>query len=402
MLLKIWKFCEDYPDSLALVIRKNFVDLRDSTLRDFTKYFKVDVNSNKEFKLPNGSLIMFRHGSELSVLKNINLSIAGIEQAEEFDTDEEFMFIRDRLRRDNAPLRQLCIIANAHGHNWIWRLWKAEKPSEEYDFYEANTFENEDNLPTDFISDLKHMETEAPHHYRRMVLNDDEEQELQDTLINEKMLELLRVSQKIENTIEGKRIITNDPAWGGDENVIYVLENGRILDKRFLYEKDTMKGVGEISVLSSIYAVDDIIIDVIGSKALADRLKELKKHVIEFNSCEEAENKEDYDNRRTEAYCYTAEKIRNCEVPYPEDIELRKQLCAARYRILNSNGKVQLLPKDQMKKILGRSPDRADAFVMGIWGLQQVGLKLKYTEMLAKIKRDKEHKQGYVRVGGYG
>jgi hypothetical protein len=30
------------------------------------------------------------------------------------------------------------------------------------------------------------------------------------------------------------------------------------------------------------------------------------------------------------------------------------------------------MPKDWIKKKLGRSPDRADAFVMGIWALQYV------------------------------
>jgi len=37
---------------------------------------------------------MFRHASELAVLKNINLSIFGIEQAEEFETDEQFQLQR--------------------------------------------------------------------------------------------------------------------------------------------------------------------------------------------------------------------------------------------------------------------------------------------------------------------
>ena len=149
LLLKIWKFCEDYPNTLALIARKEYTDLRDSTLKDFERYFEVSIDSNKEYAFKNGSKIMFRHAAELNVLKNINLSIAGIEQAEEFENDEQFNFIRDRLRRDNAPLQQLCIVANANGHNWIWRRW-INNPQSGYEISVASTFDNALNLPADF------------------------------------------------------------------------------------------------------------------------------------------------------------------------------------------------------------------------------------------------------------
>ena len=81
-LMKVWKYCDEYPGSLWLVVRKEWVDLRDSTVRDFQDYFGVTLNSDKDYVFPNGSVIMFRHGGEISkaqsgqpnILKNINLS----------------------------------------------------------------------------------------------------------------------------------------------------------------------------------------------------------------------------------------------------------------------------------------------------------------------------------------
>ena len=76
-LLKAWQYCQDNPKSLGLIIRKEFTDLRDSTIQDFEKYFNVKINrGNKEYEFPNGSKIMFRHGdmNDINVLKNINLS----------------------------------------------------------------------------------------------------------------------------------------------------------------------------------------------------------------------------------------------------------------------------------------------------------------------------------------
>jgi hypothetical protein len=61
------------------------------------------------------------------------------------------------------------------------------------------------------------------------------------------------------------------------------------------------------------------------------------------------------------------EQIQNRKIPYPKDEELRRQLSSVRYKVVNSNGKIQLEPKDETKKRLKRSPDRADAFVYGVW-----------------------------------
>ena len=110
-LLKMWRFCEKYADSLFMLVRKEYTDLRDSTLKDIYRYFSVEFDSNKEYKFPNGSVIMARHGAELAVLKNVNLSGFLIEQAEEFETEETFTFLRDRLRRENSQYRLILIIA---------------------------------------------------------------------------------------------------------------------------------------------------------------------------------------------------------------------------------------------------------------------------------------------------
>ena len=401
LLLKIYNYCQQYPNSLALIVRKEFTDLRDSTIKDFEKYFSCTINSNKEFKFQNGSVVMFRHGGELNVLKNLNLSIIGIEQAEEFENEETFHFLRDRLRRENAPYRQLCLIANANGHNWIWRLWKAEKSNDEYALWEASTFNNAENLPADFVEDLRRMEIEAPHHYRRMVLNSDDEQDVQDTLITEIMLDKLK-QRVISGSVEGKRVIACDPATGGDECVIYVVENGKILHDKYLYDRDTMKIVGELMLLSAQWKTDNIAVDVIGvGKGVADRLKELKKNVIEISSAETAGDPEMFANVRAELWWKLAEKIRNVEIPYMADGELRKQLCAVKFKVVGSNGKIQLYPKDDTRKILGRSPDRADCFAYAIYAQDKVEETINLAEILAQTRR-KQQQQYAHRQGGYG
>ena len=82
LLLKGVTFCQKYPGAIVIVIRKNYTDLFDSTLSDFTKYFGLTVDVHKTVVFENGSKMLFRHGSELDLLKNLNIDLALVEQAE--------------------------------------------------------------------------------------------------------------------------------------------------------------------------------------------------------------------------------------------------------------------------------------------------------------------------------
>src|SRR3989304_8130726 len=140
-------------NNLGLVVRREFTDLRDSTIKDFELYTGMTVSKDtKEARFKDtGSVIMFRHGDELSALQNINLGWWMVEQADEFETDSEFEFLRGRLRRKNVPFPTGFILANAKGQNWVWKLWVNNPPSKEF-FAETNitTFDNADNLPAGY------------------------------------------------------------------------------------------------------------------------------------------------------------------------------------------------------------------------------------------------------------
>lgn len=368
MLLKIWQFCEQYPDTLALVVRKEFTDLRDSTIKDFEKYFGVVIDCEKEYHFKNGSVIMFRHGKEIDVLKNINLSVFAMEQAEEFESEEQFTFLRDRLRRNNSPLRQGIVIGNVAGDNWIKRYWK-DGLLQEAELFEATTFDNEDNLPADFIKDLKRMELEAPAHYKQYVLNDWSVSPDQFILISPASLELLKDTHIYRPLT--KRLVACDPATGGDECVLYMIENDEVRDWKFMHDNDTMKIAGELRVMAYKWNINTYAVDSIGvGKGVADRLREMGGDVIEVNSAAEAGDKEHFYNKRAEMWWYVAKEILDKRLPYPEDPELRRQLASVKYKVINSNGKLQLEAKDETRKRLNRSPDRADAFVYGVWHSQ--------------------------------
>jgi hypothetical protein len=55
-----------------------------------------------------------------------------------------------------------------------------------------------------------------------------------------------------------------------------------------------------------------------------------------------------------------------------EDEDLINELTAATYEI--KNGKIQIESKDDLKAKLGHSPDKADAYIQGLYLLQFAGM----------------------------
>lgn len=367
-ILKMMRLMEKYPNNLGLIVRQEFTDLKDSTIKDFTRYTGIEVPTNKDVKLPNGSLIMFRHGDDIKLLRNINLGAVYIEQAEEFETDETFTFLRDRLRRQEAKLRQMFIIANANGHNWIYEQFVVPHEDKEFECFQATTFDNADNLPVDYIADLKKLETTHPEHYRRYVLNSHDDVDTVDQILRQEWI-TVAVNKVVK--YDPRSIVVCDPArYGDDEHVIYALQGNKVIDSDIYTNKSTMETAGRMVVMAKKHGIRSLAVDVIGVGAgIADRLKELGHKVIEINSACASREPEKYKNLRAELWAKTAGKFENNLVSIPKDDMLKEELTQMRYKTIESSGKLQVEAKEDYKKRLGRSPNRADAVVMGLWAV---------------------------------
>lgn len=375
LLLKIWRHCQEYPKSVALIVRKEYTDLRDSTLKDVKRYFGITPDANKEYKFSNGSVVMFRHGAELNVLKNMTLSIVGIEQSEEFETDEQFTYLRDRLRHP-VGTRQMCQICNANGHNWVWKNWRNNPPSEEYHLVTATTFDNIDNLPADFINDLKRMEIESPNHYKQYVMNSFEEMSSDDYVFN--FAELMK-SKKLDFQLRqgfGHKIIGFDIArYGEDKCAAYGLVQCDTLRwSEFHIEEWCKVGLdeteGRIRSICRTTSADTRIVDEDGlGSSTYDYLNKEAKHAglqPEFlgfrNLPYSFDDNKFYGNKRTEAAFNLKELISKGNVRISDE-ETIQELMTLRFRFL-PDGRRILISKEENRKEGIKSPNRADALLM--------------------------------------
>lgn len=351
-----------------------------STLADFKRYTagsglhlkvqekSVDVPCGKGMPV---SKILFHHADELAgVIQNINLGWFYIEQAEEFDSDEVFQKLRGRLRREGTS-RQGFLIANTNGHNWIWKLWKAGS-FPDFELFEANTYDNAAHLPADFVADLREMEEQSPAHYRRYVLNSWEETDTSDRVIP--YSKILDAADRDLRRYDGSPVVIScDPAeFGDDRSQIYVLRGYGVIDGRTLQKKELMETAGHILVAAQEHSADVVGIDDTGVGAgVRSRLREMAGEkgnfqVMPVSFGQSAHDGEHYVRLRDEIIMRGGQLFRDDYVSIPDDNELIEELNAFTYS-LNSRGQMMVARKKDIKKVLGRSPDKAESLFIGLW-----------------------------------
>ena len=185
-------------------------------------------------------------------------------------------------------------------------------------------------------------------------------------------------------TYDGK-ILSCDPARFGDDKTEIML-----LDGTEIQYEETMGHSRTTDISSRLVAISrqndncPIIVDVIGIGAgVCDELHAWGRHVIEFNSAEKAVDSEKYYNVRAEAWWMCAEDFARTAIGCARmDVELRRQLCQPRYEL--RNGRILIEPKDKIKERLGKSPDKADCYVQGLYGVKKYIMETKPKQRIGR------------------
>lgn len=314
-------------------------------------------------KFKNGSILQIKGADDVDALRGISANGIVLDEWAVFNHPEIWEEIFRPIIAEHRD-RWAMFIFTPKGQNHAFDMYNKALVNDDWFVSELNA-EKSKLLPEKEVLKLK--KDMIPTLYQQEMMCSflaDEEM----TLITSKMIEDVKGVTLIYN--EDRSIISCDPAFGGDECVIYCIKNDKIIDLLYLNYKETGQIVGELLKFSFKNKVNNFIIDCIGiGKGVADGVQESGKSVIKFCSAEKS-YKENFYNKRAESYWYTMEKFFTIKIPYPEDLDLRKQLTSVRYYPPDRNGKIKLFPKSEIKKMLGRSPDRADTYTMGVWGLQ--------------------------------
>lgn len=198
-----------------------------------------------------------------------------------------------------------------------------------------------------------------------------------------------------------------DIGAGGDRTVVWVRDGQRAVAVKAFREADPMKSAGAIALFLRENDVAVAKIDPIGvGWALAGKLKETSSHhtpggvcahsaqIIGINFAEKPNLESDqkkYVNKRAQAWWNGRELSRLQRWDLREvDHATLQELSTPQYKIVDSSGKILIQKKEEVIKVLGRSPDSGDALLLAFWeatsSSEMADTALAGTNLLAQVQ----------------
>ena len=111
-----------------------------------------------------------------------------------------------------------------------------------------------------------------------------------------------------------------------------------------------------------------IVVDAIGlGMGVADQLEDLRYHVERFEGGFKAGRRGKFINFRAESYWQFRGRLEEDRISLPRDETLFEELLSVRWKPSDTTDRIQLEPKEALKRRLGRSCDRADAATMAFF-----------------------------------
>lgn len=371
--------CLQYPNIRIGLARNELTTLKKTTVVSFFEVASDWGLTDKHFKYNStAGIISFYNGSEIVLVELTYkpsdpqytrlggqlFTFGCIDEVGEV-TKEGVDIFKTRLGRwknEKFNIKPICIMTCNPAKNWLYKDFYLPykegnlKPYKE--FIQALPTDNP-YLPESYLKNLEKLPTSE--RQRLLYGNWDYEDSPNALLSYDDIKNVFVISNSEDDNKENKTYyISADIAFTSDKLVIMVWEDYKVID---IIVNPTDKPETVISELADKYNVKryNIAYDSDGvGKYLMNYLKTSKPIVNNSKALKD----ENYDNLKTQLYFKLCELIKNNKVKigntkYEEEIS--EELGAIEYKPTNNVGKIQLLPKGDVKKLIGRSPDFSDA-----------------------------------------
>lgn len=152
--------------------------------------------------------------------------------------------------------------------------------------------------------------------------------------------------------------------YGADETVIFrIYENGTVTQPTIRHGQNLMETAGQLLAMK----VKNLGVDDAGlGGGVTDRLKEQGVSVVPCIGGSGAREDRKFVNARAEMWWSLREALIAGDLHLPDDRKLAGDLTNVKFSY-DSRGRIKLESKDEIKKRLGRSPDRGDALAIANW-----------------------------------
>ncbi len=384
-----------FPGNRGLLLRATLADFKLSTYLTLIEVLKPFiesgvVNENKQdryfdFHLPGGTSRLYYGGLDVTEKEkekyfSTEYGCIGIDEAREA-TEDHFKKLGTRLRHKlpNGKMPEYYILlASNPSQNWLKTRFILSPDPEKYLFVPALPRENKYNPPDyeDQIKDLFHGDANFIKAY--LEGSWDSVASIDDLILMEDLHKCFDI--KISAAYDRRLTSIDFARMGDDTTAIYNIENGNIISQESSGKKTSDETIGRIMynreknksrmIAMGFNGMDTVVYDWL-NQINGEISEPVSLLGVDFSK--EASDPSRFYNLRAEVYWYVREQIKNRAVSIPrDDVELQGQLCAIKYKFKGGPKGTRILIEDKevIKKQIGKSPDKADAWVIGILALQ--------------------------------
>lgn len=376
--------CIAYPETSWGLGRRELVNLKKTTLVTLFKVFdECGIIKEQHYKYnQQDNIITFFNGSVIYLIDTANkpsdplftrfggLELTGAAIDESAETDYEAVKILfTRLgRRNNAKYglkKKLLETFNPAKNHVYSRYYKPHKEGQELPFHHFIPALPKDNPAPeveDYINDILATSDEVT--IERLIKGNFEYDDDPSALIHTGALFNIFNNSYVK---DGVKYITCDVARFGKDASIIMLWNGYKVEKITKIERNSLPELAaEILKIAKENKVQNKHI-AIDENGIGGGVVDLIPNCYGFINNARALNEENYNNLKSQCYYKLAEKINNNEIWIKDQTfkkEIIEELEQVKRKNMDTDGKMMVVPKDEVKKILGKSPDFSDTLMM--------------------------------------
>jgi hypothetical protein len=379
--------CLQYPGIRTLIGRTVLQQLKLTTLNTlFEVLGMMGLKSGTHYTFNGQSNVLtFDNGSSI-ILKDLAYqpsdpnydSLGGIEVSAVFIDEAAqvshlcFSILKSRIRfklNEFKLIPKMLLTCNP-GQNWIKKdfyLRHMEGMLEDDKAFIPSLPLDNPHLPPSYIEMLKGL---PPAQRKRLLEGDWNYMDESDAIFD-----FDTISQSVFRTVpnsEDKRYISVDVGRFGDDRSVAVVWNGLVVIEVMIYRKlSTTELSSEIRELIQKWGVhiNNVVVDSDGvGGGVADQLR----GCVNFVNNSSPLHKQNFTNLKSQCYVKLSEMFKEGKISLnimePSVIDdLTQELLAVKLKDVDRDNKVAVQSKDEMKKMLGKSPDISDAIMMGMY-----------------------------------
>lgn len=380
------EMCQTYPGSRWLMGRAKLKTLKETTLNTFFDVASQLKITNQFVYNQQSGVITFYNGSEI-ILKDLFLypsdpnfdSLGSLEITGAFvDECNQIVFkawqiVKSRIR---YKLKEFGLIPKVLGtcnpaKNWVYTYFyhadKKKSIANYRKFIQALPTDNP-HLPASYLKSLLELDTVSK---ERLYFGNWEFDNDPATLIQYDKIINTFTNEYVE---QGKRYISADIARFGSDKAVIMVWSGFRVEKILSFEKssitflaDTIKklmreySIPVSNVVGDADGVGGGVIDILGCKEFVNNARPFEENNVPVQ----------YQNLKSQCYFHLAKLINEDKVFINASSDDKEQIIPELEQVkrhnIDKDGKLSTLPKENVKELLGRSPDYADALMMRMY-----------------------------------